>query len=109
MTKIILIIFTTANDSPNLAHRHLMMSSDLEKRNRIENNPWLLVDVEFLFYRVKHWKRNSISTNNNVLYCLSYKHNSPLLERKAGFNKMNENKRIDNPRMTIVKCVGADS
>ena len=29
-------------------------------------------------YRVKHSKRNSISTSNHVLFCLSYKHNSPL-------------------------------
>ena len=76
---------TTANDSPNLAHRHLMMSSDLEKRNHIENNAWLPVDMEFLFYRVKDSKRNSISTSHHVLYCLSYKHNSPLLGRKDDF------------------------
>ena len=31
MTKIILLIFTTANDSPNLAHRLLVAFSDLEK------------------------------------------------------------------------------
>ena len=30
--KIILIIFTTANDSPNLVHCILMARSDLEKR-----------------------------------------------------------------------------
>ena len=32
-TKIILIIFTIANDSPNLSHRLLMAFSDLEKQN----------------------------------------------------------------------------
>ena len=73
ITKINLIIFTTANDSPDLAHRHLMMSSDLGKRNHIENNTWLPVDMEFLFYRVKHSKTNSISTSHHVLYCLSIK------------------------------------
>ena len=34
---------------------------------------------------VDHEKRNSISTRNHVLFCLSYKHNSPLLTRKADF------------------------
>ena len=29
------------------------------------------------------WEKNSISTSNHVLFCLSYKHNSPLLRRKA--------------------------
>ena len=33
ITKIILIIFTAANDSANLAHRLLMAFSDLEKQN----------------------------------------------------------------------------
>ena len=32
ITKIILLIFTTANDSPNLAHRLLMAFCVLEKR-----------------------------------------------------------------------------
>ena len=31
--KIILIIFTAANDDPNLAHRLLKAFSDLEKKN----------------------------------------------------------------------------
>ena len=51
-----------------------------------QNNTWLLVDMEFLFscstqhllrslrslvsYRVKHWKRNSISTRAHVLFSL---------------------------------------
>ena len=30
---------------------------------------------------VEHEKRNFISTNNHVLFCLSYKHNSPLLRK----------------------------
>ena len=35
--------------------------------------------------RVEHVKRNSIPTSNHVLFCLSYKHNSPSLGRKADF------------------------
>ena len=43
-TKIILLIFTTANDNPNLGHRLLMAFSDLEKRKqkncREKTLPW---------------------------------------------------------------------
>ena len=46
-------------------------------------------------------------TSNYVLFCLSYKHNSPLLTRKVNFILINENKRIDNPQRKIVNCVGA--
>ena len=56
--------------------------------------------------RVEHEKRNFISTGNHILFCLSYKHNSPLLTRKVYFS-MIENKKIGNPRIKIVKCVGA--
>ena len=35
--------------------------------------------------RVEHEKRSSISTSNHVLFCLSYKHNSPSLTRKDDF------------------------
>ena len=51
-----------------------------------QNNTWLLVDMEFLFScstrhltrslrslvsnRVKHWKRNSISTRAHVLFSI---------------------------------------
>ena len=35
--------------------------------------------------RVEHEKRNSISTSNHILFCLSYKHNSLFLTRKADF------------------------
>ena len=45
--------------------------------------------------RVEHKNRNITSTNNYVLFCLSYEHNSPLLPTKVDF--INENKRIDNP------------
>ena len=48
--------------------------------------------------RVEHEKRNSISTSNNVLFCLSYKLNGPLMEDKPT-SSINENKWIDNPRM----------
>ena len=34
ITKIILIIFTTANNSPNLAHHLFMAFSDLEKQKQ---------------------------------------------------------------------------
>ena len=40
------------------------------------------------------------------IFCLSYKQNSPLLTRKVYFS-MTENKRSGNPRIKIVKCVGA--
>ena len=41
-------------------------------------------------------------------YFVYNKHNSPLLKRKADL-WMNENKWIDNPWITIIECVGADS
>ena len=56
--------------------------------------------------RVEHEKTNSISTSNHVLFCLSCKHNSPSLTRKVNY-LTNENKRIDNPQIKIVKYVGA--
>ena len=43
---------------------------------------------------------------NHVLFWLSYEHNSPLLTRKLVL-LMNENERIGNPRIKMVKCVGA--
>ena len=58
----------------------------------IEYNTWALVDMEFLFEcltrfdssrvrcQVEHEKRNSISTSNHVLCCLSYKHHSVIGE-----------------------------
>ena len=55
---------------------------------------------------VKHTKKNFISTSNHVLFCLSYKHNSPLLRRKVNF--IDEwNRTIGNPRIKIVKCFDA--
>ena len=53
-------------------------------------------------YRVEHGKRNFISTSNHVLLCFSYKHNSPLLTRKV-----DSIKKIDNPRIQIIKYIGA--
>lgn len=35
---------------------------------------------------IEHKKRNSISTNNCVLFCLSYKHHKPLLTKKVDLN-----------------------
>ena len=35
--------------------------------------------------RVEHEKRNFISTSSHVLFCFSYKHNSPLLIGKVHF------------------------
>ena len=35
--------------------------------------------------RVEHENWNFICTSNHVLFCLSYKHNSPLLKRKVNF------------------------
>ena len=62
----------------------------IEGKWHIENNTWARVDMEFLFqcfyfYSVEHEKKNSISTSNHVFFCLSYKHNSLLLRRKADF------------------------
>ena len=55
--------------------------------------------------RVEQEKRNSVSTSNHVLFCLSYKHNSSLIRKKPIWF-MNENKWIENSRIIIV---GADS
>ena len=56
--------------------------------------------------RVEHSKRNFISTSNHVFFVcdintkdLYWQENSTLL--------MNENKRIDNPWIRVVKCVDA--
>ena len=54
--------------------------------------------------QVEQAKRNSISKSNHVLFCLPYKHNSPLLTRKTTL--MNENKSIQNPWIEIEKSVG---
>ena len=67
----------------------------------MKNNTWVRVDMEFLLEcltlqltserservrcRVKHEKRNSKSTSNHVLFCLSYKHHSLSLARKVDF------------------------
>ena len=52
--------------------------------------------------RVEHEKRNSISTSNHVLFCSSCKHNST---PHGKVELINENRKIDNPRLKIVKCV----
>ena len=62
----------------------------------IENYTWAHVDMEFLFECLTRYLTSErsefntrreipLSTCNHVLFCLSYKHNSPLLRRKAGF------------------------
>ena len=52
---------------------------------------------------VKHENKNSISTSNHVLFCLSYKHTSPLLGRKANFvdewKQMNQQSTNNNHRV----------
>ena len=49
-------------------------------------NRWLTSErSERVRCRVEHVKRNFISTSNHVLFCFSYKHNSPLLTRKIDF------------------------
>ena len=51
--------------------------------------------------RVEHEKRNFISVSNHVWFCLSYKHNNPVLTGKVNF--INEWKwRIDNPLIKLV-------
>ena len=49
---------------------------------------------------IEHKKRNSISTGNHVLFCLLYKHNSPLLTGKLILLR-NENKGIDHPQIKM--------
>ena len=58
----------------------------------IESNTWTRVEMEFFFECLTPYltserseKRNSIFTSNHVSFCLSYKHNSPFLRRKADF------------------------
>ena len=60
----------------------------------LENNVWARVDMKC---RVEH------SKSDLVLFCLSYKHNSALVTRKADVN----NKRKEIEESTIVQCFGA--
>ena len=57
--------------------------------------------------RVGHERRNFISTSNHVLFCLSFKRDSSITDKKIQLFLTNENKRIDNSWMKIVKCIGA--
>ena len=62
----------------------------------------------YIYSIALYWPKSYfISTSNRVLFCLSYIYilNSPLLTKKSTW-LMNENKRIDNSRLKIVKCVG---
>ena len=54
---------------------------------------------------VEYESRNSISSNNHVLFCLSYKHNSHYWQGNST-SLMNESKGMDNPHLKIVKCDG---
>ena len=45
---------------------------------------------------VEHETRNSISTSNHKLLCLSYKHNTPWLTRKVDLTKFNHNTKFFN-------------
>ena len=49
----------------------------------LEKNAWARVDMKC---RVEHSEGNFLSTSDHVLFCLSYKHNSALVTRKADFN-----------------------
>ena len=63
---------------------NLLLNSTVRKINtyarRVKNER-----SERVRCRVEREKRNSISTSNHLLFCVSYKHNSPLLGRKADF------------------------
>ena len=56
--------------------------------------------MEFIFERL-----NFTSTSYHIIFCLSFKHHRPITDKKSQLFLMNENKRIDNPRMKIVKSV----
>ena len=105
----------TGAGNPRFHHKKTVLSE-------IENNTWVCIDMKFLYacltwelkyecskrarYQFEHKKRNFISTSNHVLLCLSYKQNSPITEKKSQLFLINENKRIDNPQMKILKCIG---
>ena len=56
------------------------------ERAWIWNFSWSVqLDSSRVRCRVEHKNRNIISTNNYVLFCLSYQHNSPLLPTKVDF------------------------
>ena len=57
-------------------------------------------------YRVEHEKRNSISTSN--MYYFDYRVNTIVFYWKEKSTLLkNENKRINDPRIKIVMCIGA--
>ena len=67
-----------------------------------ENNTWARVDMEFLF---ELNTRREIPYLQTTMYYFCYHIN---WEEKPT-SLMNENKWIDNPRITIIECVGANS
>ena len=60
------------------------------------------------YLQVEHEKRNSISTNNHVLF-VYHIDTIALHWQEKPTSLTNENKWIDNPHITIVECVGAKS
>ena len=79
ITKIILIIFTTANDSANLAHRLLMAFSDLEKQNHKtflqKQYDGVRANIELKPYRAPlsailqfHRQNNNNNSKSNKIY-----------------------------------------
>ena len=56
--------------------------------------------------RVQHSKRNFISTSNHVFFVYDINTTALYWQEKSTF-LMNENKRINNPWIRVVKCVDA--
>ena len=56
--------------------------------------------------RVEHSKRNFISTSNHVFF-VYHKNTITLYWQEKSTLLMNENRSIDNPWMSVVKCVDA--
>ena len=56
-------------------------------------------------FRVEHEKRNFISASNHVIF-FYHVNKIALFRREKLTLSMNENKRIGNPRIEIVKYVG---
>ena len=102
----------------------------MRQKKEIENNTWARVVSEANEWDVelKNEKRNSISNNNNKFLYSALKLNSMRLYLQATMHYfvyhlnmialylqekptslMTDNKSIDNPWITILECVGADS
>ena len=91
----IIILFKLVYPGRKFTYFSIEKNVDKSVNIVIENNTWARIDMEFLFECLTWWltseisswtrEENSISTSNHVLFCLSYKHKSPLLRRKADF------------------------